>query len=182
MRYRKLRLIAAIVLSAAAWLVLVAADLPQRASYTGQFISGLGYTAPEIGALAPPIRVVTLTNDVFDSQLMRDQTLIINFWATWCIPCELELPMLQRMTEGRDDVAVLAVNVGEDTATVKQWLAARDLTLPTTLDPQLDITRCYQIRGQPTTYIIAPDGRITHLFFGIVSEDTLNAALPSPDG
>lgn len=172
----------ALGLSASAWLLVVMAGIPERAAYSGTLIEGVGYVAPETGALAPPLRVTTLTGDIFDSQQLAGRTLIINFWATWCIPCELELPLLQRVSEQHPHALLLAVNVGEGEETVSDWLAERQLMLPVALDPALTISRQYQVRGQPVTYIIAPDGRIRTIFFGVVSEDRLLAALSTDNG
>ncbi|MCZ2095061.1 MAG: hypothetical protein LC121_02095 [Anaerolineae bacterium] len=75
---------AAACLAAALGLVF-AAGLPDRAVYSGQILSNGRIIAPEIGALAPLFDAPTLTGTV-DAAELRDAPLVINFWATWCIP------------------------------------------------------------------------------------------------
>lgn len=174
--FRVSRSIGAVVLLAAAAAILIAAGLPQRADYTGTYFEGIGHVAPEVGAFAPPMTVRLLT-DANVSIPSASQTVLVNFWATWCAPCQAELPILQAL-HNEGEVFVLAVNMGEPRAQVERWLRERQLTLPVTLDLDLAITRLYHVRGQPSTYIVRPDGRISHIVFGAVNETTLRALLP----
>ncbi len=155
--------------------ILVAAGLPQRSDYTGTYVEGLGRVAPEINAFAPPIRASLLGGSTA-AVPSPHSIVLINFWATWCGPCEAELPILQALHD-EGEAFVLAVNMGEQPAQVERWLSARELTLPVTLDTDLAITRLYQVRGQPSTYIVRPDGRISHIVFGAASEATLQSLL-----
>lgn len=169
-------MIGAAVLLTSAAAILIAVGLPQRADYTGSYLEGIGRVAPEVGAFAPPItaRLLTDSNVTIPN---GSQTVLVNFWATWCAPCEAEMPILQTLHDA-GEVFVLAVNMGEPRAQVERWLSERQLTLPVTLDPDLVITRLYHVRGQPNTYIVRPDGRISHIVFGAASETTLRALLP----
>ncbi|MFQ3645505.1 MAG: TlpA disulfide reductase family protein [Anaerolineae bacterium] len=165
---------AASLLVVAAW-ILTAAGLPQRVDYTGIYLEGIGRVAPEVNAFAPPITARLLDESIAVAP-NPSRVVLVNFWATWCAPCEAELPILQALHD-EGDVFVLAVNMGEPRARVERWLGEREITLPVTLDRDLAITRLYHVRGQPSTYIVRPDGRISHIVFGAVNETTLRALL-----
>jgi peroxiredoxin len=169
-----------IALMLAAWLV-VSAGLPQRADYTGQTITALGRVAPEIGSLAPPFEAPTFGGDTINLMALRGQSVVINFWATWCVPCRTEMPELQSLHESTG-VTVLAVNLAESDAAVQQWADEFELSLTLVPDRNRQIATAYQLRGQPSTYVVAPDGIITHIFYGATTEDTLHAALLTHSG
>jgi thiol-disulfide isomerase/thioredoxin len=172
---------AAVALAALGILILTLAGLPQRADYTGQMVEGVGYTAPEPGALAPRFSLPLLAGAEFVLANHRDRYVVLNFWATWCLPCEAELPILQNLHATYPQISVLAVNVAEPPQHVSGWLAARQMSLPAALDTNAEIARQYQLRGQPTTFIIAPGGIVRHVFHGPFSEQHLLAVL-FPEG
>jgi thiol-disulfide isomerase/thioredoxin len=160
------------------------AGLPQRANYTGQTLGQLGRAAPEIGFTAPPFRQPTLSGQPLDLLALRGTPVIINFWATWCGPCRVEMPHLQSLytrynASGSTDQAlhVVGVNLGEDRDTIAAWVETFDLTFDIVLDPARQIEALYQIRGQPSTYVLDADGIITHIFYGPTTEDQLQQAL-----
>ena len=178
MRSRKRLLLAAgafaCLLAAAA--LVIAAGLPERSAYTGQVIAGEGIAAPEIGALAPNFSAPTLTGSV-ELGALRGSPVILNFWATWCAPCEFEMPELQAFQSAHPSARVLAVNLGEPPALVADWLAERGITLDIPLDTRGEIAYLYHLRGQPTTFVIAPDGSISHIFYGATTQQALESVL-----
>ncbi len=169
------RVLGATSLLVVAALILIAAGLPQRVDYTGTYLEGFGRVAPEVNAFAPPINA-RLLDDSIAIVPNPSHVVLVNFWATWCAPCEAELPILQALHD-EGDVLVIAVNMGEPRASVERWLSERQLTLPVMLDLSLALTRLYHVRGQPSTYIIRPDGKISHIVFGAASEATLRSLL-----
>lgn len=169
------RLIAASVLLLVAGALAWGVGLPERADFTGTYISGIGRVAPEVGWFAPPF-TLTLLDGTSLTLPTAKQRFILNFWATWCAPCEVELPILQALHyEGL--AYVVAINMGEPRPHVERWLAERQLTLPVVIDTDLALTRAYAVRGQPSSYIVQPDGRISRVIFGAADELTLRASL-----
>lgn len=162
---KPLLLVGSVVCWLIALLLIIISGLPERAVYTSIAMSGDLRVAPEIGALAPPFQGATLENR-FDSARLLGQPVLLNFWATWCAPCALEMAELQRIHETFESVVVIGVNLGEPETTVRAWAEAHRLTFDLVLDPEGSITRSYALRGQPSTYVIAPDGTIRHIFFG----------------
>jgi peroxiredoxin len=174
-----LLLAAGLCLTAAAALVL-SAGLPERAQYTG-VLTEQGLVAPELDAIAPPFTATRLDGTQVSLLELRGTPVIINFWATWCAPCKAEMPQLQALYETypEGEIRILAVNVGEDQASIAQWADQYGLTFDLLLDPAGQIAALYHLRGQPSTYVISPEGAITSVIFGPATMMQLEAALPA---
>lgn len=168
----------ALCLIAAAALVL-AAGLPERAAYTGGLQIDGTWRAPEIGAFAPEFSAVGLDGRTVSAESWLGQPAVINFWATWCIPCEIELPELIALSE--NGVRVVAVNLGEPPAQIQGWLEARQLAPTPDFMIPLDLTGMiaarYALRGQPMSFVLAPDGKIAHIFFGATTRSAVESVL-----
>jgi peroxiredoxin len=175
---RLLGLIGAGICLAFALALLATAGLPERAAYSGQ-ITDAGVFAPEIAALAPPFSAASTKGERVNLLALRGAPVIINFWATWCEPCAVEMPELQALYEARqsEGLRVLAINLGEPAATIEAWSQSYDLTFDLLLDPQGEIAASYRLRGQPSTYVVAPDGTVTAIFYGPTNVAQLDAAL-----
>ncbi len=176
---RGLLLLAACLCLFAALALVANAGLPERATYTG-VITTQGLVAPELNALAPPFTAAGLDGEAVSLLELRGKTVIINFWATWCGPCAAEMPALQALYDGRleDDVRIVGVNLGEDRDAVARWAEFYGLTFDLVFDPQGQIAGLYQLRGQPSTYIVSPAGIITDIIYGPAALTQLQAALP----
>ncbi len=87
---------------------------------------------------------------------------VLNFWATWCIPCVAELPSLDRLAAAAPDFAVLAVAADRAGAEiVSPFLKAHDIAhLTTLLDPHMEAGRAFGVAGFPTTLVIDAAGRL----------------------
>jgi peroxiredoxin len=86
------------------------------------------------------------------------------------------MPALQELYE-ETGVHIVGINIAEQPAIIAQWIEANNITFDIVLDPQGQIAQDYHLRGQPSTYVVAPDGIITHIFYGSVSISTLRKAL-----
>ncbi len=161
---------------AAALALVFAAGLPNRAAYSGQILPDGQVAAPEIGAFAPTWSASTLAN-VVDLHALRGAPVVINFWATWCIPCRVEMPELQAFHDAHPAIPVLAVNLGESRDQIVDWVARLGLTFDIALDADGSIASLYRLRGQPSTYIVSPGGVITGIFYGPTTRQSLEAAL-----
>lgn len=172
--------VSAIAAWAGAIFIVGMVSLPERSLYSGRLTAVGIRQAPEIGAFAPTFIADTLMGQV-DSAAFRGSSLIINFWATWCAPCAVEMPELQRLSDANPNLHIIAVNVGESRALIQQWAETFGLTFDLALDSTGEIARLYALRGQPSTYVIAPDGKITHIFFGATDEASLRNAIQPLD-
>lgn len=159
--------------------LIISAGLPHPADYSGFEIDTLGYVAPEIGKQAPPFHLETLSGNSIDLVDLRGQLVIVNFWGTWCAPCRIEMPELQTLYEDyqAEGLRILAINLGENKQSVAQWVDELGLSYDILFDPMLITSQIYQIRGQPSTYVIAPDGKIELIYYGAISMAQLESAV-----
>ncbi len=142
-------------------------------------------TAPRPGATAPPLQLPTLdAGDPFVLDALRGQVIVLNFWATWCVPCRIEMPALQTLYERHQPqgIRVIGINLGESADTARRWTDDLGLTFTIALDRDGDAALRYQLRGQPSTYVIDADGVISHVFYGAVDVDALESALQQAAG
>lgn len=160
---------------AAAALILLLVGLPDRAVYSGTLTADGVRVAPEIGALAPPFQAQTL-NGEFELAARRGTPVVVNFWATWCVPCAVEMPELQTIHE-EGAAYIVGVNLAEPRGAVSAWADAYGITFDLAFDPSGEIASLYALRGQPSTYIIAPDGIIQHIYFGATNAASLRDSL-----
>jgi len=124
-------------------------------------------------AIDPPIAAPDFELPDLDGQLhrlsdYRGKVVILNFWATWCPPCRYEMPSMERArakTAG-EDIVILAVDVGESEDTVFEFTGTYPVEFQLLLDRDSQVIQSYPVTGLPTTYIIDPEGRVTHRAVG----------------
>ena len=133
---------------------------------------------PDLGK-APVYTLTTLDGETISSEDLLGDVVILNFWATWCPPCRLEMPSLQALHEdmAADGVTVLglATDVGSGQA-VREFVAERELTYAigrATYDQRRSFGG---IRGIPTTFVIDRQGIIRHRVVGYFAPPALRAA------
>jgi cytochrome c biogenesis protein CcmG, thiol:disulfide interchange protein DsbE len=156
----------------AALLVFVAVRLlPQLAA-----LVGVG-SKPDV---APAYELVTLSGDTVRSSDLVGRVVVVNFWATWCPPCRLEIPSLQKLHERRagDGVVVLGLStdVGGD-AGVRAFLEERRITYPVGRASAEHHRAFGGIPGIPTTFVLDKQGRVRHRVVGYFAPPALNAAV-----
>lgn len=132
--------------------------------------STLGVDAPALD-----FELISLTGEQVQLQDLRGQVVLLNFWATWCGPCRLEMPAFQERSQTyADDLKVVAVNFDEPQADVQAFVDELGLTFEVLLDPGAEIQKLYQIRGYPTTYFIDAEGVVRVLHIGVMTEGQLD--------
>ena len=99
---------------------------------------------------------------------LRGHPVWINFWATWCPPCQHETPDLRAAYEAhrKDGLVLIAIDVQEDSATVRDYVARYGLTYTIGMDVTGAIFHLYRVYGLPTQYFIDRNGIIRDRFFG----------------
>ncbi len=109
----------------------------------------------------------------------RGRVLILDFWATWCAPCEVQMPILQEIWERRGDEPLTIVGVSMDTdppEKVSAWLAERGIRYPIAIaDPQLAVD--YDVWSFPTLVVVDPAGRIARSHQGVLGRPQLDALI-----
>ena len=107
----------------------------------------------------------------------RGKKVFLNFWASWCPPCRVEMPHLQEFAEENEDVVVLGVNVTSSESSldnVKGFVDEFGLTFPNLYGTD-DITNLYDVEFFPTSYFIDSNGVVNESVIGAVTKDILEA-------
>jgi peroxiredoxin len=138
--------------------------------------SGTLRVAPEQGSLAPGFSLENTRGEIIDLSDFLGRPVLINFWATWCAPCRIEMPFIQDRydTYQEDGLAVLAINFDEPKEDVAYFRNELGLTFDLLLDPGGEIQGLYQILGYPTSYFVDQNGVIQALHIGVMTEGQLD--------
>ncbi len=135
-------------------------------------------TAPVRGSLAPDFELADISGEQVALSDLRGRVVLINFWATWCGPCRVEMPALQsRYERYRPDLAVLAVDFDEPEDLVRDFAQEFGLTFNVLLDPGAAIQTLYQVRGYPTSVFVDEQGVIRIIHIGIMADSQLDGYL-----
>lgn len=126
----------------------------------------------EQGMKMPNVKVETNKGTTFDLSKTK-KPVLINFWATWCPPCRIEMPGLQSLYEEyRDKVDFVMINLGETKETIQDFLVENEVyTFPIGYDPTDIYGAKFGIVGIPTTYIIDKDKVISNYIVGARGEE-----------
>jgi thiol-disulfide isomerase/thioredoxin len=137
-----------------------------RAKAFDAFQGGLSH-----GADAPAFELVTLDGLPvrLDQQVEQSDLVLVNFWATWCPPCRLEMPLLERLheTHGEDGLRIVAIDVGEDSATVEAFLEKKPVSFPVLLDTDGAVSARYRVNAFPTSFLLDTDGKLIDVVEGL---------------
>lgn len=125
------------------------------------------------------------TLDLFDDtrftlseHLVRDgRPVVMNFWASWCVPCRVEMPAFDAVARRHPEVLFLGVAMQDTEAAVRQFAAEVAVSYPLGLDTDGGIARLYPILGLPTTWFIAADGTIVAQYAGQLHDDSLESLI-----
>lgn len=121
------------------------------------------------GQAAPAFELPLLSGDASISLAsLRGRVVLLNFWATWCAPCEAEMPAMQRLHTALagPEFELLAVSVDAGRDEVVQFQQRLALTFPIALDPEKRVSNLYQSYRYPESYLIDRDGRILSRYIG----------------
>jgi peroxiredoxin len=116
-----------------------------------------------IGSPAPQFSVSDGSRTV-DLTSFRGRVVVLNFWATWCVPCIEEVPSLVALQHRMPQIAVLAISSDEDRAAYQQFLTANHVDFTTVRDPSYRIPHMYGTVKIPETYIIDKNGILRRKF------------------
>ncbi|NGP43668.1 thiol-disulfide oxidoreductase ResA [Bacillaceae bacterium SIJ1] len=127
------------------------------------------------GQVAPNFSLETLDGGRIELEELRGKGVIINFWGTYCEPCEREMPALEAGYNMYKDqgVEVLAVNVAETKIIVKDFVDRMGTTFPILMDNRSEIMKLYGVGQLPSTFMIDPTGEIVQHKIGEMSAEEI---------
>jgi peroxiredoxin len=132
-------------------------------------------TRIEPGTRAPDYQVFGVaTPDTVSLRAFRGEVVLLNVWATWCAPCEQEMPSMERLHQemGPQGLRVVAVSVDQaPPEAVRSWVEARNLTFTVLHDPSGRIQQVYQTTGVPESFVVDRNGVIVKKIIGATEWD-----------
>ena len=137
-------------------------------------VVGCTPTDVEVGTLAEDFQLKDLEGNTVSLGKLRGSPIMLNFWATWCPPCRLEMPFIQEIHEEWSDMGlvILAVNIGESYSLVSSFMQYYNYSMPVLLDTGRAVAQRYNVGAYPTTFFIDANGII---------QDKVIGAFPSKD-
>lgn len=127
---------------------------------------------------APDFEAKTLDGQRVRLSELKDRTVLLNFWASWCGPCRRELPSIVKLHEEFKDKGLVILGVNdEDKGTAKSFAGKAGLTFPTLDDSSQKLHRQYRVNSIPTIFLIDREGKIVRFLKGSRDEDSLRKVL-----
>ena len=137
--------------------------------YQNFFIEKLRVQA---GEQAPDFVLEDMNGNNVQLSDLRGKGVFLNFWGTWCKPCEKEMPYMERQYSHFKNlgVEILAVNIGESDIAIESFVNRHALTFPILKDKDRTVTEAYDITPIPTTFLIDKNGKVLKVITGSMTE------------
>lgn len=140
----------------------------------------------EAGKLAPDFEIDDFDGVRHRLSDFRGRVVYVNMWATWCVPCGVEMPDIYSLEQSQpDELVVIAVNRSQPLDTARQWLeglprkdGGKGVSFTVNgMDPDDTLYRAYRGLGMPVSYFIDPNGVVTRVFNGLITLDVMEQAV-----
>ncbi len=117
---------------------------------------------------APNFTLKSRTGENIKLSELRGSVVMVNFWASWCGPCRQEMPILQQLYDRYHDMGftLLGVNVDEEPALAEKMLKDIPVNFPVLYDSNNVVSKEYQVKAMPSTFMVDRDGKIRYLHKG----------------
>lgn len=132
------------------------------------------------GEEAPSISLPDLQGHPVDLGALRGRVVAINFWATWCAPCQAEIPELARVWREQRGRCLEILGVAEESgspAEVAEFARRHAIPYPVLLDPDGKAAESWRVPGYPRTYLVDAGGKVRQVFDGALRKRSLEEAL-----
>jgi peroxiredoxin len=124
---------------------------------------------PDVGSQAPDFQLIDLQGNWQALPDYRGKVVLLNFWATWCGPCRVEMPSMERVYQDLKDegFAILAISSDPQGSIVtRPFVASQGLTFPILHDSDYRVSGSYGVRTLPMSFLIDRNGTLTQRVFG----------------
>ncbi len=139
-------------------------------------------TGNRIGDLGPDFTLNTAGGSQMKLSDYRGKRVILNFWASWCGPCQFEIPVLKATDEewSKAGVTIIAVSTQDNPDSTISYIKAKELKFIVPVDPPGNAAKLYGVRGLPSTFFINEKGIITSIKVGpFISQDEIENHMAS---
>jgi thiol-disulfide isomerase/thioredoxin len=132
-------------------------------------VASLAWAAQTLSGPAPGFSLQSRDGQQVSLASLKGKVVMVNFWATWCVPCRQEMPHLEALYEKYNSLGfeLLAVNVEKNNAEgARKWLEETPVTFPVLFDPNNEVTKLYKVQTMPSTVLVARDGTMRFIHHG----------------
>ena len=135
--------------------------------------------SPLVSKPAPPFTLTLFDGGRLSFEELRGKVVVVNFWASWCVPCREEAPLLEATWRAYRDqgVVFIGVNFQDQERAAREFLEEFGITFPNGPDPGSKIAIDYGVYGIPELFFIDPQGRITYKHIGLIGGPILRGKL-----
>jgi len=132
----------------------------------------------------PSLAIDTVDGKRYELSAHRGKWVVVNFWATWCGPCLKEMPALSALDTMREHIDVVGLAYEDTTPeAMRAFLKKHPVSYPIAMVDVYDPPKDFETpAGLPTTYLIAPDGKVAKRFIGPVEAHEIEAAIAAAGG
>jgi len=134
----------------------------------GGLLASLAFAAQTLSGPAPGFTLKSRSGEQVSLASLKGNVVMVNFWATWCVPCRQEMPHLEALYERYNSLGfeLLAVNVEDNPEGAAKWLADTPVTFPVLFDPKNEVSKLYKVTAMPSTVLIGRDGTMRFIHHG----------------
>lgn len=124
-----------------------------------------------IGKKAPDFKLKSLTdNSEVSLSGLRGKVVLVDFWASWCAPCKISMPVLEKLSQKYKNFTVIAVNIDDDKANAIKFLKELKLKVNAVHDSSKEVVSAYNVPEMPTAYLVDQYGKIQYIHSGYSEE------------
>lgn len=131
----------------------------------------------EEGKTAPALVLPDLHGAQVDLESLRGRVVAVNFWASWCGPCQAEIPELAQVWREHRDRCFELLGVAEESARSDVLQLAPGIPYPILMDERAEALAPWGVRAYPRTYLVDAEGKVRHVFGGAVGKAQLEEAI-----
>ena len=140
-----------------------------------------GSSVVRVGEPAPDISAVGLDGQPVKLSALRGRPVIVNFWASWCVPCRQEMPLLrdELANHQADGLAIVGVIFKDQADPAREFATSFGATWPSALDPDGSIAKAYRVVAPPQSYFIDRNGILRSMQIGEIQQSDFDGQYPA---
>ena len=147
------------------------------AAGTQLLLRGQPRHSAEAGGRAPPLALADLAGKSVDLASLRGKVVAVNFWATWCPPCQFEIPDISEVWRENRDRCFEVLGVAEESAVEDVRKMSPGIPYPLLVDERGTLLGPWRVQGYPNTFLVDAEGNVRQVFEGAVRKRQLEEAI-----